>query len=133
MFRLAVPRLAALCCARRAYSTPGKVKVCVTTQDGTQAEFEAPVGVNLMTAVRDVAQLEMQGACDGCMVCGTCHVYLSKAWYEKVPEADDDELDILDKSLEVQDTSRLACQINLTSDMDGIEVTLPKKVANLMM
>lgn len=136
MFRRALPRIApmaTLCCARRPYSTPGKVKVHVTTQDGTATEFEAPVGVNLMTAVRDVAQLEMEGACDGCMVCSTCHVYLSEAWYKKVPEADDDELDVLDKALDVKDTSRLACQINLTADMDGLELTLPKTVANLMM
>lgn len=117
----------------RSYATPGKVKVKVTTQDGTAVDVEAPPGTSLMHAIRDLAKLEMEGACDGCMQCSTCHVYLSPASYKQVGEPAEDELDILDKSLDVKETSRLACQIQLSPEMDGIEVELPKNVVNLLM
>lgn len=126
-------RASALSLATRAASTPGKVKVNVTTQDGTACAFDAPTGASLMTAIRDVAGLEMDGACDGCMQCSTCHVYVSEAWYSKIGAPSEDEQDILDKALEAKDTSRLACQIQLTEAMDGIEVAMPKQVVNLLM
>jgi ferredoxin-2, mitochondrial len=119
--------------AGRLYSTPGKVKVVVKTQDGSSLNFEAPAGISLMRAIRDVAKLEMEGSCDGCMQCSTCHVYLSDASYKNLGEPSEQEQDILDKALEVKDTSRLACQILLTPETDGIEVKLPKNVVNLLM
>ncbi|CAD2213531.1 adrenodoxin-like protein [Angomonas deanei] len=86
-----------------------------------------------MSAIRDVGKLSMEGACDGCVQCGTCHVYLSEKWFNQVPKAKEEELDMLDKSLDVKDTSRLACQVELTAAMDGLEAELPKNVTNLMM
>ncbi|KAL7698252.1 Adrenodoxin-like protein [Lotmaria passim] len=117
----------------RLYSTPGKVKVVVKTQDSSSLDFEAPAGISLMHAIRDVAKLEMEGACDGCMQCSTCHVYLSESFYKKLGEPSEEEQDVLDKALDVKDTSRLACQITLTPEMEGIEVELPKNVVNLLM
>ncbi|KPA74455.1 putative mitochondrial Adrenodoxin-like protein [Leptomonas pyrrhocoris] len=117
----------------RLYSTPGKVKVVVKTQDGTSLDFEAPTGMSLMHALRDVAMLEVEGACDGCMQCSTCHVYLSAEYYKKLKEPAEQEQDVLDKALDVKDTSRLACQIPLTPEIDGIELALPTRVVNLLM
>ncbi|CAM42698.1 ferredoxin, 2fe-2s-like protein [Leishmania braziliensis MHOM/BR/75/M2904] len=122
-----------LCTPRTSYSTPGKVKVCVKTQDGTLCDFEAPAGMSLMHAIRDVAKLEMDGACDGCAQCSTCHVYLSKSCFKKLGKLSEQEQDILDKALDLKDTSRLACQIILTPDMSGLEVALPRSVTNLLL
>ncbi|KPI88078.1 Adrenodoxin-like protein [Leptomonas seymouri] len=117
----------------RLYGAPGKVKVALKTQDGSTVEFETPTGTSLMHAIRDVAMLEMEGACDGCMQCSTCHVYVSEAFYKKIGGPSEQEQDVLDKALDLKDTSRLACQIPLTPEVDGIEVELPKSVVNLLM
>ncbi|GET91255.1 adrenodoxin-like protein [Leishmania tarentolae] len=123
----------ALRTSRALYSTPGKVKVCVKTQDGTPLDFEAPVGMSLMHAIRDVAKLEMEGACDGCAQCSTCHVYVSERCFRNLGEPSEQEQDILDKALDLSDTSRLACQIVLTPEINGLEVVLPKNVTNLLL
>ncbi|CBZ29308.1 adrenodoxin-like protein [Leishmania mexicana MHOM/GT/2001/U1103] len=123
----------ALCTSRALYSIPGKVKVCVRTRDGATCDFEAPVGMSLMHAIRDVAKLEMDGACDGCAQCSTCHVYLSEASVKKLGSPSEREQDTLDRALDLQDTSRLACQITITPSMNGLEVVLPKNVTNLLM
>ncbi|KAG5497085.1 hypothetical protein GH5_01614 [Leishmania sp. Ghana 2012 LV757] len=115
------------------YSTSGKVKVYVKTQDGTLCDFEAPAGISLMHALRDVAKLEMDGACDGCMQCSTCHVHLSEASFQKLRKPSEQEEDTLGKALDLTDTSRLACQITLSPEMHDIEVALPKNVRNLLM
>ncbi len=59
------------------------------------------------------------------MACSTCHVIVGRDWFDKLPEAADDEEDMLDLAVDVRATSRLSCQILLTDDLDGIEVRIP--------
>lgn len=135
-FSAAVARVSptsALCTSATRYSTTGKVKICVKTADGTSCDFDAPTGMSLMHAIRDVAKLDMDGACDGCMQCSTCHVYLTEAGFKTLGEPSEQEQDVLDKALDLKETSRLACQITVTPEMDGLEVQLPKSVTNLLM
>lgn len=117
----------------RSYSTPGKVKVNVKTQDGTAVEFDAAAGTSLMEAIRDTAGLEMEGACNGCMQCSTCHVYVAQDWFGKIGKPSESELDLLDNALDTKDNSRLACQIMLSEAHSGIQVEIPKNVTNLLM
>lgn len=69
--------------------------------------------------------MPLEGTCEGQMACSTCHVYLSDDWFDRVPEASADEEDMLDLAAGVARTSRLACQIELTDELDGIEVHIP--------
>lgn len=117
--------LAALAPTQAWFSTPGKVKVHVKTRDGTKCDVEVPAGISLMQALRDVARLDIEGACDGEMKCATCHVYLSETSFKRVEEATEDEEDVLARALGVKETSRLACQIDVTPELDGLEVELP--------
>jgi ferredoxin len=71
---------------------------------------EAPAGTNLL----DLAQAEAQpleGACEGQMACSTCHVILAGVDFDRLPQATEDEDDLLDLAVGVTRTSRLACQI----------------------
>lgn len=110
--------------SRMWYSTPGKVKVNLTTQDGTEVDFECSTGHSVMNAIRDVAQLDMMGMCDGSLECATCHARLSEKWFKKVPPPSSKEQDLLDQLDDGQPTSRLCCQIMLTDELDGIEVSM---------
>lgn len=71
------------------------------------------------------------GACEGSVACSTCHVILPEEFYDRLPEPDDDENDMLDMAFGLTDTSRLGCQVKLTKDLDGITCTLPSATRNM--
>jgi len=71
-------------------------------------------------------------ACAGIMACSTCHVVIDPEWYEQVGEPCDAEQDMLDLAYAPRKTSRLACQIQLTPELDGLVIRLPKGANNLM-
>lgn len=51
--------------------------------------------------------------------------------YDKIPEASDDENDMLDLAFGLTETSRLGCQIQMTPELDGLVVKLPQMTRNL--
>ena len=59
------------------------------------------------------------------MACSTCHVIVAPEWFDRLPEAAEDEEDMLDLAAGACRTSRLSCQIELTEALDGIEVRIP--------
>ena len=69
--------------------------------------------------------MPLEGTCEGQMACSTCHVIVAPEWFDKLPEASMDEEDMLDLAAGVTRTSRLSCQIELTDEIDGIEVRIP--------
>ena len=98
-------------------------KVFVTDREGEQHELEGEVGWSVMEIIRE-NNLPIEAACGGCCACATCHVYVDPEWLTKLPEADDDEGMMLDEAFEVQDNSRLSCQIKYTAELDGLKVKL---------
>jgi ferredoxin len=108
-------------------ATPGKVRVIFITPDGDRKLFMAKPGMTLMETAR-TNKIDMEAACDGTCACSTCHVYLDKESYAKLPKPSEDELDMLDLAPDVKETSRLACQIELTEALDGIEAELPSNI-----
>ena len=87
-------------------------------------EVEAPAGTNLL----DLAQANgqpLEGACEGAMACSTCHVIVAKEDFERLPAASEEEDDLLDLAAHVTRTSRLACQLTLTADLDTLTVRMP--------
>jgi len=87
-------------------------------------ETQAAPGDRLLE-VGQTAGMPLEGTCEGQMACSTCHVIVGRDWFDKLPEAADDEEDMLDLAVDVRATSRLSCQILLTDDLDGIEVRIP--------
>lgn len=93
--------------------------------DGQLHELEAVEGWRLMEVIRDYG-LPIKAECGGACSCATCHVYVDQAWMDKIPLMRADEEDMLDQAFEVQDNSRLSCQIILDENLDGLRVTLAK-------
>ncbi|KAI0824482.1 2Fe-2S ferredoxin-type domain-containing protein [Trametes gibbosa] len=75
--------------------------------------------------------IDLEGACEGSVACSTCHVILDPESYDKLPEPEDDENDMLDMAFGLTDTSRLGCQVRLTKKLDGITATLPAATRNM--
>jgi 2Fe-2S ferredoxin len=99
------------------------MKLIVTDRNGTVHELTGRDDWSAMEVIRD-ANLPMAAECGGACACATCHVYVAEAWEARLPQAQQQEIDMLDFGVAVQDNSRLACQIRLAEDLDGIELTL---------
>lgn len=99
--------------------------------DGTRQTVEAEEGLSVMEIAHDNG-IDIEGACDGCMACSTCHVIVDPEWYDLLPEPREEEEDMLDLALAVTATSRLGCQIFFTADLDGLVVALPESTRNAL-
>ena len=65
--------------------------------------------------------------CGGSMACATCHVYVEEKWLNKLPKAEDAEVDMIDMAYEPKKNSRLSCQLIVSDDLNGLVVTTPAK------
>jgi len=100
------------------------VRICFITAEGQRIDAEAEVGAVLLD-VAQAAGMPLEGTCEGQMACSTCHVIVRGEWFAKLPQASADEEDMLDLAAGVTGTSRLSCQIELTDELDGLEVEIP--------
>ena len=92
--------------------------------DGNRKEVEAPLGLSIMEVAHKF-DIDIEGACEGSLACATCHVIVEPNWYTRLSEPSEDEEDMLDLAFDLQQTSRLGCQIVVTEEMEGLTVALP--------
>ena len=102
------------------------VSVQFTSADGSVTESKAKEGASLLE-VGQAAGMPLEGTCEGQMACSTCHVIIDADWFNRLPEASEEEEDMLDLAYGVERTSRLSCQINVTADLDGLAVRIPSE------
>ncbi|KAG5853902.1 hypothetical protein ANANG_G00031780 [Anguilla anguilla] len=105
------------------------VNVVYTDRSGKRIPVKARVGDNILYLAHKHG-IELEGACEASLACSTCHVYVHQDYLDKLPEPLEREDDMLDMAPMLQENSRLGCQIILTREMDGLEVTLPKITRN---
>lgn len=107
------------------------MRVTFLHADGNgETQVDAAVGDNLLN-VGQIALMPLEGTCEGQMACSTCHVIVDKEYFDRLPMASEMEEDMLDLAAGVRRTSRLACQIILTEDLDGLVVTIPSESRNM--
>ncbi|PIT75757.1 2Fe-2S iron-sulfur cluster-binding protein [Limnohabitans sp. G3-2] len=96
--------------------------------DTTQAArtLQALPGQSLMQAAVDANWPGIQADCGGLLTCATCHVVVHSDWQGKLPPVSPDEDGMLAFTAQTREVgSRLSCQIELTPELDGLQVTLP--------
>lgn len=106
------------------------MKVRFEAPDGTIVEAEGAPGERLLDVAQRCDQ-PLEGTCEGEMACGTCHVVIDAADFDRLPPASDDEEDMLDLAWGATRTSRLACQIVLADDLESLTVRLPGGSRNM--
>lgn len=106
------------------------IRISFISADGAVQNVEAEAGQGLLEVAQAAGQ-PLEGTCEGQMACSTCHVIIDKDWFEKLPRASEDEEDMLDLASGARRTSRLSCQIVLTSELDGIAVHIPAESRNM--
>lgn len=92
-------------------------------------EVEAAPGERLLDVAWAAGQ-PLEGACEGCMACSTCHVIVAAKDFDRLPRASEEEDDLLDLAAHVGRHSRLACQIHVP-DGDPFDLTIPPSAHNM--
>ena len=85
---------------------------------------------NGLTVMEGAVQNNISGIdadCGGSCACATCHVYVDEKWFDKLPNKESAEEDMLDMAYEPKKFSRLTCQITVTDDLDGLVVKMPSE------
>lgn len=95
----------------------------VIDHEGVEHRLEALEGWRVMEVIRDWG-LDIKAECGGALACATCHVYVARAWLDKLHPASPEEEDMLDTVPDTRDNSRLSCQILMSDALDGLKVTL---------
>ncbi|PQJ75114.1 2Fe-2S iron-sulfur cluster-binding protein [Polaribacter gangjinensis] len=102
------------------------IQLKITDRNGITHEVVAPtdMAMNLMEVVRsyELAEEGTIGICGGMAMCASCQCYVNSN--HELPEMSDDEDAMLAEAFHVKENSRLGCQIQMTPNLDGLEVTL---------
>lgn len=110
---------------------PAPVTVRFVSADGENVqEVAASAGDNLLD-VGQAAGQPLEGTCEGQMACSTCHVIVDAGDFPKLPGASEAEEDMLDLAAAATRTSRLACQITLTTAVGDLTVRIPPASHNM--
>ena len=90
---------------------------------------KVPVGHTVMEAAKEADLPEIPADCGGSCACCTCHIHLTDQWVDKLGKIDYNGLETSLIEYEknyVEGVSRLACQIQLKPEHDGLIVNLLK-------
>ena len=88
--------------------------------------FEGKSGISLLDNLLEQG-IEVEHACEKSCACTTCHCIVRKG-YDSLPEASEDEEDLLDRAWGLTPVSRLSCQA-IVEDAD-LTVEIPKYTIN---
>lgn len=101
-------------------------KITFIDAAGTKRDVETKAGASVMEAAVQNMIPGIDADCGGACACATCHVYVAEEWLGKLKAKDDMEDSMLDFAEDVQDNSRLSCQILINDELDGLIVSTPE-------
>ena len=102
-------------------------KITYIEHNGTNHTVDVQNGLTVMEGAVQNNIPGIDADCGGGMACATCHVYVKENWLNKIQEKSEGEDDMLDQAYEPKTNSRLSCQIQISDELDGLEVKLPEK------
>ena len=102
-------------------------KITYIDSTGNQKTIDVANGLSIMEGAVQNNITGIDADCGGGMACATCHVYVKEEWFNKLPKAEDAEQDMIDMAFEPKKNSRLSCQLIVSDELDGLQVTTPEK------
>tara|TARA_B100000683_G_scaffold245483_1_gene256451 strand:+ start:63 stop:383 length:321 start_codon:yes stop_codon:yes gene_type:complete len=102
-------------------------KITYIENNGNTHTVEVAEGLTVMEGAVQNNIPGIDGDCGGGMACATCHVYVKDEWFDKINKKSEGEDDMIDQAYEPNKLSRLSCQIEVTTNIDGLIVHLPEK------
>ena len=100
-------------------------KITYKDNDGNSKTINVENGLTVMEGAiqNDIPGIDAD--CGGSMACATCHVYVEETWLDKLPKAEEAEVDMIDMAYEPKKNSRLSCQLIISDELEGLTVTTP--------
>jgi 2Fe-2S ferredoxin len=99
-----------------------------TQSNGGQYEADAVEGQTLLHAAQDAGIDGFLAECGGSSTCGTCHCYIDPVQWALVAPPGEAESEMLDfVAAERRETSRLACQVRITAQHNGLRIDIPAR------
>ena len=96
----------------------------VVDSAGTRTvEVPEEINLNLMEVLK-ASEYPVLATCGGMALCATCQVEVTQG-IENLPSPTDVELDMLDQLPKATSQSRLACQIKINENLNGMVFNLP--------
>ena len=118
--------------------TNNLIKVNINTKNGLYFEVQGEYDDTLYDIIKKNKSLNIdmlkdciECSCEGVMACATCHVHVEEDWFKIINKPCEDEEDMLDLAYDRQDNSKLGCQLNLKSYLNGINITIPDGKNNM--
>ena len=102
-------------------------KITYIDKDKNSKTIEVENGLTVMEGAIQNNIPGIDADCGGSMACATCHVYVEEKWLDKIPKAEEGEIDMIDMAFEPKTNSRLSCQLIVSNEFDGLIVTTPEK------
>ena len=102
-------------------------KITYIEHNGKSHTLEVANGLTVMEGAVQNNIPGIDADCGGSCACATCHVYVDEKWFNKLPNKESAEEDMLDMASEPKPLSRLACQLTISDDLDGMVVNMPSK------
>ena len=96
------------------------ITITIEDRDGQRQSIEVPTDINLsLMEVLKASDYSVLATCGGMALCATCHVQVIEG-SDALPAAGDSEMDMLDTLPDADFDSRLACQIRINENLDGM-------------
>ncbi|MEJ6979263.1 2Fe-2S iron-sulfur cluster-binding protein [Pedobacter sp. P351] len=100
------------------------INITVENKDGDIQIIEIPEGINLnLMETLKAYEYNIRATCGGMALCSDCHCQVQDGW-EKLSGAQEQELITLDSRPDATDSSRLACQIKISPEINGLSIKL---------
>jgi len=105
---------------------PQDITIKIIDRKGITHEVQAPTDMNLnvMELIRmyELAEEGTIGICGGMAMCASCQCYVLNNVLKT--GRNEDEEAMLSDAYHVKDNSRLGCQIQITENLDGLEIEI---------
>jgi len=102
------------------------INIIIKDRAGNIHKVLAPtdMAMNLMEIIRsyELAPEGTIGVCGGIAMCASCQCYINSD--HSLPELGDEEEAMLSEAFNVQENSRLGCQISITKELEGLSFEL---------
>ncbi len=96
------------------------INITIEDRNGEQSPVEIPEEISLsLMEVLKASEYNILATCGGMALCATCHVQVLEG-LAALPSPGDDEMDMLDTLPDAGFDSRLACQIRISENLNGM-------------
>ena len=102
--------------------------VVLVEADGNEFRIEVASGTTARDAAVNSSVPGIDGDCGGVCACATCHVHVDPKWIDIVGTAAPGSVEagLIQFAEGSTDASRLACQVTITPELNGLVLHIPK-------